>query len=102
MLFKSDPANLSLDLRYVTEASLENVPEPEVKLELLDLSHRGHMGLAACCNLVLSEGQCVTFVLRTPPEQTIPDEAHPTPEKAQILGVPYESKSLNTTLFNSR
>lgn len=75
----------------MTESSLENVPEPEVELKMLDLSHKGHLGPAALCELNLEEGQSVTFILRTPPDQNLPDAAHPTRERAEIIGVSYES-----------
>ena len=65
-LFTSDA--LSLDLRYVAECSAsEGIHAPEVTLELLDLSAKGHKGLAVQSLIKLTEGQCVTFVLRTPP-----------------------------------
>ena len=67
-LFESDA--LSLDLRYVTESSSsEGVQAPEVTLELLDLSAKGHKGLAVQSLLELTEGQCVTFILRIPPAE---------------------------------
>ncbi|KAL0960424.1 hypothetical protein HGRIS_005467 [Hohenbuehelia grisea] len=59
--------DLELDLRYVVGSNLDNVPEPSISLSLLDLSHKGHKGPAITCALDLVEGQCVTFVLRTPP-----------------------------------
>ncbi|KAF8802927.1 glycoside hydrolase family 15 protein [Phlegmacium glaucopus] len=69
-LFESDA--LSLDLRYVTGcSSSEGVHAPEVTLELLDLSAKGHKGLAVQSLLQLTEGQCVTFVLRTPPAEVV-------------------------------
>lgn len=58
---------LSLDLRYVTECSSGGIQAPTVTLELLDLSAKGHQGLAVQSSLELTEGQSVTFVLRTPP-----------------------------------
>ncbi|KAI3618300.1 glycoside hydrolase family 15 protein [Moniliophthora roreri] len=64
-LFESN--ELALDLRYVTDTSLDNVSEPEISLQLLDLSARGHKGPGVYAKLDLSEGQVVTFVLRTPP-----------------------------------
>ena len=69
-LFKSD--ELSLDLRYVSECcqnASEDVHPPEVTLKLLDLSAKGHKGPGVQSLLKLSEGQCVTFVLRTPPAE---------------------------------
>jgi hypothetical protein len=70
-LFESD--SLALDLRYVVEVAEggidSGVPLPEVVLEFLDLSHKGHKGLAVQSKMTLEEGQCVTFVLRTPPTE---------------------------------
>ncbi|KIJ08003.1 glycoside hydrolase family 15 protein, partial [Paxillus involutus ATCC 200175] len=88
VLFKSD--GLSLDLRYVAESTLENVPTPDVKLNLLDLSARGHLGPAASCGLSLEEGQRVTFVLRISPEETGAPKIRPNQERADELGVPFE------------
>lgn len=69
-LFESDA--LSLDLRYVTGCSAsEGMHAPQVTLELLDLSAKGHKGLAVQSLLELTEGQCVTFVLRTPPAEVV-------------------------------
>ena len=69
-LFKSD--ELSLDLRYISECcqnASEDVPAPEVKLELLDLTAKGHKGPGVQSSFTLKEGQGVTFVLRIPPEE---------------------------------
>lgn len=57
-----------LDLRYVPESTLDAACVPSVELGTLDLTSKGHKGLAAYSALQLSEGQVVTFVLRTPPE----------------------------------
>ncbi|KAJ7763200.1 glycoside hydrolase family 15 protein [Mycena maculata] len=64
-VFQSDA--LTLDLRYVLENTMDNVPCPALELSLLDLSKKGHLGLGVQAELTLEEGQCVTFVLRTPP-----------------------------------
>jgi len=66
-VFVSD--DLTLDLRYVVENTLmdADAPVPEITLEFLDLSAKGHKGLAVQSLLELQEGQCVTFILRTPP-----------------------------------
>ncbi|KIJ59288.1 glycoside hydrolase family 15 protein [Hydnomerulius pinastri MD-312] len=87
-LFKSE--NLNLDLRFVAESTLENVPTPKVDLEYLDLSGKGHLGPATSCNLVLSEGQRVTFVLRICPEETLSSALRPDQERANKLGVSLE------------
>ena len=76
-LFKSD--ELSLDLRHISECSQnasEDVHAPEVTLELLDLSAKGHKGLAVQSLLNLKEGQSVTFVLRIPPDEVSPVILH--------------------------
>ena len=68
-LFTSD--ELALDLRYVAECSQnasEDVLAPKITLKLLDLSAKGHKGPAVQSSFTLTEGQCVTFVLRTPGE----------------------------------
>lgn len=69
-VFESE--NLTLDLRYVVEntgaASTDGgITLPEVPLDFLDLSAKGHRGLAVQSVVELTEGQCVTFILRTPP-----------------------------------
>ncbi|KAI0962784.1 hypothetical protein AcW1_000062 [Taiwanofungus camphoratus] len=84
-------ADMSLDLRYVAESALDNVPVPKVELKLLDLTAKGHLGPSACCDLVLEEGQTVTFVLRTPPRKEVSAGTNPTPQRAHELGVPYEN-----------
>ncbi|KAH9849450.1 glycoside hydrolase family 15 protein [Lenzites betulinus] len=89
-LFSSQEPQLNLDLRYVAESGLENVPEPDVQLHLLDLSAKGHKGPGVWTELELREGQAVTFVLRTPPDVTLPLQAHPTRETAEKMGISYE------------
>ncbi|KAJ7841085.1 glycoside hydrolase family 15 protein [Mycena olivaceomarginata] len=64
-VFESDA--LALDLRYVPESTMANVAAPAIALDLLDLSQKGHLGLGVQAEMTLEEGQCVTFVLRTPP-----------------------------------
>ena len=63
--------SLSLDLRYVAESTMSDGEgdAPEIALDFLDLSSKGHKGLAIQSNFQLEEGQCVTFVLRTPPSE---------------------------------
>ena len=84
-------AKLDLDLRFVAEASLENVMEPEVEFQLLDLEKKGHKGPGVFSDITLKEGQAVTFILREPPNVKLPSQAHPTHELAHQIGVPYES-----------
>ncbi|KAK7052597.1 glycoside hydrolase family 15 protein [Favolaschia claudopus] len=64
-VFQSDA--LELDLRYVPESTMANVAQPSIDLDLLDLSEKGHLGLGVQTEFTLAEGQCITFVLRTPP-----------------------------------
>ena len=83
-LFKSDA--LSLDLRYVTECSVpEAIPPTQVTLELLDLSAKGHKGLAVQSLLELKEGQSVTFILRHPPAEERTDVSAATENTAEAL-----------------
>ncbi|KAH9919187.1 glycoside hydrolase family 15 protein [Epithele typhae] len=89
-LFSSPEANLTLDLRWVGESALENVDVPMLELSPLDLDSKGHKGKGVYTEVVLREGQAVTFVLRTPPEVNLPPQAHPTHEFAREIGVPYE------------
>lgn len=99
-LFESDL--LSLDLRFVAESTVENVPVPDVELQLLDLTKRGHKGPAISVDLALEEGQAVTFILRTAPE-TNGNEAklRPSEARAQALGVPLESRFAVLRDFNN-
>ena len=84
-LFESD--ELTLDLRYVIESTTvshhrihsnsrvtcfffffvscqESIQPPEISVRFLDLSAKGHLGLAIQASVSLVEGQCITFVLR--------------------------------------
>ncbi|KAH0586594.1 hypothetical protein H2248_007818 [Termitomyces sp. 'cryptogamus'] len=67
-----------LDLRYITESTLDAACVPSIELGTLDLTSKGHKGLAAYSAIQLSEGQAVTFVLRTPPEHEAPMTASAT------------------------
>ncbi|TFK90359.1 glycoside hydrolase family 15 protein [Polyporus arcularius HHB13444] len=89
-LFTSEEANLTLDLRYIAEASFDNIATPVVELHELDLSKKGHKGKGVYTEIVLTEGQAVTFVLRTPPDVKLPPQAQPTHQTAQELGIPFE------------
>lgn len=63
-----ESADLTLDLRYVAEKTVaEAIEPPIVVLTTLDLSAKGHKGLAVQATISLVEGQAVTFVLRHPP-----------------------------------
>lgn len=88
VLFESE--KLKLDLRYIAESTMEDVPSPVVELKELDLTSKGHLGLSAYCDLDLHEGQVVTFVLRTPPAHGAPPKVVPTLERAETLGVSME------------
>jgi hypothetical protein len=57
-------------LRYVAEGVLEDVEAPVVHLTTLDLSSKGHKGLAVQAFMNLVEGQAVTLILRNPPGST--------------------------------
>ncbi|VDB99396.1 unnamed protein product [Peniophora sp. CBMAI 1063] len=90
-IFKSK--ELTLDLRFVTESTIDSVACPAGDLRELDLLQRGHKGLAVCMDLDLEEGQAITFVLRTPPDEaTIRVDAaiRPTEQKAKELGVSFD------------
>ena len=91
--------SLSLDLRFVGEGQADDgigpVKKPKVKLELLDLSDRGHLGKGVFCEMNLVEGQTVTFVLRSPPSKAPPLESRPTVTKANELGIPMKSNSFS-------
>ncbi|KAG9312460.1 glycoside hydrolase family 15 protein [Chiua virens] len=85
-----DSSNLKLDLRYVVESTADNVPVPEVNLDLLDLSSKGHLGPATYCDLSLQEGQRITFILRIRPDRAHPVQIRATQEHANELGVPLD------------
>lgn len=79
--------DLTLDLRYVVDTASDlGVAKPDVKLRPLDLRSKGHKGVGACIDLDLEEGQVVTFLLRTPPEQQ-GEHSKPTEEQAKALGL---------------
>jgi hypothetical protein len=108
VLFKSE--NLSLDLRYVVEASESCVhSEPTVDLSILDLSSKGHKGLGAHAALNLHEGQTVTFILRIPPKEPVVDKKVVAVERlitshgnsARALDDPYLTKVLSLMFFRS-
>ncbi|KAJ3843459.1 glycoside hydrolase family 15 protein [Lentinula raphanica] len=96
-VFESDA--LTLDLRYVTDSLLDNVRPPEVSLNLLDLSAKGHKGPAVSAEMILHEGQVVTFVLRSPPTQDLVSDADPVSAEIDITksrpdNDPYLTKDL--------
>ncbi|KAG1810896.1 glycoside hydrolase family 15 protein [Suillus subaureus] len=95
---------LTLDLRFLPESLLDNVPVPEVSLETLDLSAKGHLGLAAQTELTLVEGQRVTFVLRIAPEHKGDGgSSHSVDEeKAELLGVDYQKLMVGAQKMRSK
>jgi hypothetical protein len=86
-VFESDA--LALDLRFVPESTMANVAAPAIALDLLDLSQKGHLGLGVQAEMTLEEGQCVTFVLRTPPAPNGP----PSFEDPVLTKVAHELRS---------
>lgn len=100
-LFSSPGAELTLDLRYIAEASADatsaGVPTPRVQLRRLDLSARGHKGPGVFAEMDLVEGQAVTFILRTPPDEPGAAEGREqaghhevSHDRARELGIPLE------------
>ncbi|KAI1782424.1 glycoside hydrolase family 15 protein [Ganoderma leucocontextum] len=89
-VFNSPDAKLKLDLRYVAEFALDDIGDPEVKLNYLDLENKGHKGRGVWTEILLREGQVVTFVLRTPPDVSLPPQANPTHQAARELGISYD------------
>ncbi|PIL34777.1 hypothetical protein GSI_02564 [Ganoderma sinense ZZ0214-1] len=89
-VFDSPDAGLKLDLRYVSEYTLDDVGEPGVQLHYLDLEEKGHKGQGVWTEILLKEGQVVTFVLRTPPDVALPTQAHPTHQAAREMGISYD------------
>nr|VWO95362.1 N/A [Ganoderma boninense] len=89
-VFDAPDAQLKLDLRYVAEHTIDDAGDPAVQLHYLDLDDRGHKGRGVWTEVLLREGQVVTFVLRTPPDVALPRQAHPTHQAARELGVSYD------------
>ncbi|CCA76689.1 related to glycosyl hydrolase, family 15, partial [Serendipita indica DSM 11827] len=89
VLFTSE--NLKLDLRYVADSTLDDVPVPEINFEILYLPEKGHLGPGAHVDLKLKEGQVVTFFLRTPPREPPVPHAIPKFETAKEFNVTFES-----------
>lgn len=65
---------------------------PELSLETLNLSAKGHLGLAAKTELTLVEGQRVTFVLRIAPENKGDGGSGVDEEQAELLGIDFQSE----------
>jgi hypothetical protein len=93
-VFTSD--ELTLDLRFVAESMTSGVDVPSVELSPLDLSHKGHKGHAVSADMMLVEGQAVTFVLRAPPNGVSP-RLDVSAKLAQVLGVTVDSGSYRRT-----
>lgn len=88
VLFESK--GLNLDLRYIVENTTEHCEPPLIELSTLDLTSKGHKGLAAYASLQLAEGQVVTFILRTPP-----DELEKPSVENQVISPLSKSRALN-------
>ncbi|KAK2464595.1 hypothetical protein APHAL10511_003384 [Amanita phalloides] len=56
--------DLTLDLRYVLENTMDSIKPPQLDIIPYDLTAKGHLGLSVQASFVLVEGQCITFVLR--------------------------------------
>jgi hypothetical protein len=84
--------DLTLDLRYVTSSELENVPVPTLSLKPLELGQKGHKGQGVYTELIMEEGQVVTFVIRSPPQKAATSIAQPTRMQADRLGVDFDGK----------
>ncbi|KAG2069236.1 glycoside hydrolase family 15 protein [Suillus decipiens] len=93
---------LTLDLRFLPESLLENVPVPEVSLQTLNLSAKGHLGLAAQAELTLVEGQRVTFVLRIAPEHKGDGGSGLDEELAKLLGHDYQQLMADARKMRSK
>ncbi|QRW17029.1 glycoside hydrolase family 15 protein [Rhizoctonia solani] len=88
VIFRS--RDLTLDLRYVVDTIPDiDVAKPQVTIRPLDLRSKGHQGVGASVDLDMEEGQVITFILRTPPENK-GSSTKPTKEQAEALGVPIE------------
>ena len=91
-LFKSSA--MHLDLRYVVESTVEDIPIPKVDLTTYDLQQVGHLGPSVTANLTLHEGQVVTFILRCPPKDPPIPQAIPRTETAKEYNVTFDCSLL--------
>ncbi len=74
--------HIDLNLRWVTSSQNDDVAAPDIFVDHLDLSERGHKGLGVTSHFDLEEGQTVTFVLREPPSSCHrPSDGDETPMK---------------------
>lgn len=78
---------------------MDDVSEPEVTFELLDLEAQGHKGPAVSVDLHLKEGQIVTFALRIPPEKPPIPQAIPKLSTAKEYNVTLEGASACCSFF---
>jgi hypothetical protein len=92
ILFKSSA--MLLDLRYIAESTMEDVPIPEIDMKILDLQDLGHLGPSATADLNLLEGQVVTFILRCPPKEPPIPQAIPRTETAKEFRTSFEGSWL--------
>ncbi|KAI0271538.1 Six-hairpin glycosidase-like protein [Gloeopeniophorella convolvens] len=99
-IFESD--DLTLDLRFISESVIDNVPAPSIQLQELDLTPQGHKGLSISADLDLVEGQVVTFVLRTPPKGKKDQIPTPTDSRAQQLGVSFDQLVRGATILRNK
>ena len=61
------PEHIDLNLRWATSSNNDDLSAPDIFVDHLDLSDRGHKGLGVTSHFTLEEGQTVTFILREPP-----------------------------------
>jgi len=95
---------LTLDLRYIAETTTEDVDVPVVHLTTLDLSAKGHKGLAIQAFVHLIEGQAVTFILRNPPVSADADKAQQilSPEILQAVDTAIATADPNRAIVSRR
>lgn len=88
ILFKSE--DLCLDLRYVADTSIDDIPAPKPNIEILDLQNKGHLGPSVSADIELHEGQIITFILRCPPKEPPIPQAIPRTTTATEYKVAFE------------
>jgi hypothetical protein len=81
--------HLSLDLRYAVDDTTEE-GAPAVDIGIMDLRQQGHLGLGVYSEFALSEGQAVTFIMRTPPKVNETSSGKPTRQQSEQAGIPLE------------
>jgi hypothetical protein len=85
-------SSLTLDLRYITDSELENIPTPSVSLKPLNLTNKEHKGFGVNADLFVEEGQVITFILRSLPEKGASNIGQPTRLQADRLRVPFKGE----------